>query len=73
MSFSFDTFAALMALIGAAASAAVCRWRIADLERRVSQLESSERNHSDRVVKIETRLENITDLLERIALKLDVR
>ena len=72
ISFTFDTFAALSALVGAASSFAVCVWRIGDLSRRVETLEKSERLHSDRVVVIETKLTTIAELLERIANKLDV-
>jgi hypothetical protein len=71
-SLSFDASAAAISLIGVIATFAVCRWRIGDLERRVQQLEQSERNHSDRVVVIETKLTAIETILQRIADKLDV-
>ena len=70
--FSFDTVAAFVALAVGISNFAVSRQKIADLERRVEILEKSERNHSDRVTVIETKLENIVTLLERIAEKLDV-
>ena len=73
MSFTFDTFAAGLALVAAAATFAVCKWRIGDLERRVDILETSERSHSDRVVVIETKLESIESLLKRLVEKLDAK
>ena len=67
-----DVQAVVMALITFVATFAVCRWRIADLERRVEKLESVERNHSDRMVAVETKLESCIKILEKIAEKLHV-
>ena len=72
MNFTFDTFAALAAIVGAAGTFAVCAWRISDLSRRVDRLEESERSHSDRVVVMETKLESVINILQRIAEKLNV-
>lgn len=63
----------MIALVGTIATFAVCRWRISDLERRVDKLENAERNHSDRVVIIETKLDSIEELLRSIADKLNVK
>ena len=71
-SFTFDTVAFLIAVVGVVSAFAVMGFRILDLSRRVESLETRERDHSDRVVVIETKLEAITDLLKRIASKLDV-
>ena len=68
---SFDITAGLIAVISAAATFAVCRWRIMDLERRVQILEASERDHADRVIIVETKLDAITAILQRIEGKLD--
>jgi hypothetical protein len=73
MNVTVDTFAAVSGLIAAIGTFAVCKWRINDLDRRVLQLEQLERNHSDRVITVETKLSAIESLLQRIAEKLDVR
>jgi len=72
MDVTFDTVAAATALAIGISNFAVSRQKIADLERRVDLLEKSERNHSDRVTIIETKLENIVAILNRIAEKLEV-
>ena len=69
MDVTFDTVAAGIALAVGISNFAVSRQKIADLERRVDLLEKSERNHSDRVTIIETKLENIVAILNRIAEK----
>ena len=72
MEITFDTVAAGVALVAGVSSFAVSRQKIQDLERRTEILEKSERNHSDRVTVIETKLENIVAILNRIAEKLEV-
>ncbi|GEM_PF-1961354 len=70
--FTFDTFAAAVAVVGVGASFAVCRWRIQDLDRRVDKLEGFRDDHGERMGVVETRLTAIEEWLKRIADKLGV-
>lgn len=72
LSVNLDAVAGIVALVTAISLAAVAIWRISSLEHRVEFLEGSDRNHAERMVAVETKLENIEDLCRRIADKLNV-
>ena len=72
MNISIEQIAAIISIASALAAWAVIPWRVAQVERRLDRLESSERDMAHRMTAIETELRLTRHTVERIAEKLDV-
>lgn len=70
---SENIISALPGVAFAIGAFAVMGFRISDLSRRVTSLEANERNHSERVIKMETQLDTAIRLLARIEAKIDAK